>query len=93
MPILWFKPRQIAVSITLQYVALCILFAKIRKERQVCKGQFYLKNNLWSANFSQKNEQMILCCLLFYSSQQTNQIYPFVFWENLQLANLLFGFI
>ena len=36
MPILWFKPRQIAVSITLQYVALCILFAKIRKERQVC---------------------------------------------------------
>ena len=26
----------------------------------------------------------------FYSSRQTNQIRPFVFWENLRLANLLY---
>ena len=31
-----------------------------------------------------------MICLLFYSSRQTNQIRPFVFLENLQLANLLF---
>ena len=36
---------------------------------------------------------MNLFCLLFYSSRQTNQIRPFVFWENLWVANLLFGFI
>ena len=29
----------------------------------------------------------------FYSSRQTNQIHPFLFWENLRLANLLFDFI
>ena len=34
-----------------------------------------------------------MICLLFYSSQQTNQIRPFDFWENLRLTNLLFGFI
>ena len=34
-----------------------------------------------------------LLTLLFYSSWQTNQIRPFVFWENLRLANLLFDFI
>ena len=32
-------------------------------------------------------------CLLSYSSWQTNQIRQFVFWENLQRANLLLGFI
>ena len=42
---------------------------------------------------SPKNKGTNLFCLLFYSSRQTNQIRPFVFWENLQLANLLFGFI
>ena len=31
--------------------------------------------------------------MLFYSSWQTNQIRPFVFWENLWLPNLLFDFI
>ena len=31
--------------------------------------------------------------LLFYSSWQTNRICPFVFWENLRLANLLFDLI
>ena len=36
---------------------------------------------------------MNLFCLLFYSSRQTNWIRLFVFWENLQLANLLFDFI
>ena len=29
----------------------------------------------------------------FYSSWQTNQIRPFIYWGNLRLANLLFGFI
>ena len=32
-------------------------------------------------------------CLLFYSSQQTNQIRPFIFWENLLRVNLLFNSI
>ena len=36
-----------------------------------------------------KNEWTNLFCLLFYSSRQTNQICPFIFWENLQRANLL----
>ena len=40
----------------------------------------------------QKNERTNLFCLLFYSSRQTNQIRRFVFWENLRLDNLLFGF-
>ena len=35
-------------------------------------------------------KQTNLICLLFYSSRQTNQIRPFVFLENLRLANLLF---
>ena len=39
---------------------------------------------------SPKNERTNLFCLLFYSSWQTNQIRPFVFCENLRLANLLF---
>ena len=61
------------------------------------KSQILLKvsqfeSNLWFANFSQKLNKQI-CCLLFYSSRQTNQIRLLVFWENLLLANLLFGFI
>ena len=40
-----------------------------------------------------KNERTNLFCLLFYSSRKTNQICPFIFWENLPLVNLLFGFI
>ena len=51
------------------------------------------ENNLWSANFSQKKERTSLFCLLFESLLQTNQIRPFVFWENLRLANLLFDSI
>ena len=31
--------------------------------------------------------------LVFFSSCQTKQIRPFVFWENLWFANLFFGFI
>ena len=39
-----------------------------------------------------KNEWTNLFCLLSYSSQQTNQIRPFVFWENLRLGKLFFDF-
>ena len=37
------------------------------------------------------NGRICFVCF-FYSSQQTNQIRPFFFWENLHRANLLFGF-
>ena len=39
----------------------------------------------WTDNF--------VVFLLFYSSRQTNQICLFIFWENLQLSNLLFNII
>ena len=40
-----------------------------------------------------KNKWTNLFCLIFYSSQQTNQICQFLFWENLRVANLLFDLI
>ena len=58
-----------------------------------CPKVTLFRSNLWSANFSQKNERTNLFHLLFHSSRQTYQICPFVFWENLRIANLLFDFI
>ena len=45
------------------------------------------------SRFSQKMKGQICFVLFFYSSRQTNQICPFVFWETLRRANLPFGFI
>ena len=60
----------------------------------VSKGQLILKAD-WHAIDSPKKrtDDLFFFFLLFYSSRQTNQIRPFVFWENLWRANLLFGFI
>ena len=55
------------------------------------KGQLISKA-IYGLLTSPKNEEPNLFCLLFYSSRQTNQIPPFVFWENLRLVNLLFDF-
>ena len=73
-------------------VTICIMY-RIVKNWLFILSSFAKVSNLWSANFSQKNERKNLFCLLFYSSGQTNQIHPFVVWKNLWLANLLFGFI
>ena len=56
---------------------------------QPIKGQLISKAIYGLLNSHKKQTDE---CLLFYSSQQTNQIRPFVFWGNLQLANLLFDF-
>ena len=53
------------------------------------KGQLISKP-IYDLLTSPKNERTNLICLLFYSSRQTNQIRPFVFLENLRLANLPF---
>ena len=59
---------------------------------ELSKGQLISKAD-WRAIDSPKKRMDEFVCLLFYSSWQTNQIRPFVFWENLQLANLLFDII
>ena len=56
------------------------------------KGQLISKE-IYGLLTSPKNELTNLFCLPFYSSRQTNKIHPSFFWENLQLANLLFGSI
>ena len=53
------------------------------------KGQLVSKAD-WRAIDSPKKRMDEFACLLFYSSRQTNQIRPYVFWENLRQANLLF---
>ena len=55
----------------------CLKVSQFRKQFMVCL-------------LLPKNERKNLFYLLFYSSWQTNQIRPFIFWENLRLANLLF---
>ena len=47
----------------------------------------------WRAIDSHKKRTDKFVLFAFFTLQQTNQISPFVFWENLQLANLLFSFI
>ena len=57
------------------------------------KGQLISKAIYGLLTSPKKNERRNLFCLLFYSSQQTDQIRSFVFWEKLRLANLFFDFI
>ena len=72
------------------FFSVCSFFSKVGDTVQCLthKVQLLLKAD-WRAMEMNTN----LFCLHFYSSWQTNQIGPFVFWENLQRANLLFGFI
>ena len=56
------------------------------------KGQLISKADWRAIDFPKKRTEKF-DFLLFYSSRQTNHIRPFVFWENLRRANLLFGFI
>ena len=54
----------------------------------VGKGQLFSKTD-WRAIESPKKR----IDYFFYSPWQTNQIRPFIFWENLWRSNLLFSFI
>ena len=53
------------------------------------KGQLISKAIYCLLSSSKKRTDKFVL-FLFYSSLQTNQVHPFVFWENLQRANLLF---
>ena len=58
----------------------------------IAKGQLISKAD-WRTIDPPKNIRTTLFSLPFYSSLQTNQICPYISWENLRRANLLFGFI
>ena len=53
------------------------------------KGQLISKA-IYGLLTSPKKRKDEFVLFAFYSSRQANQIRPFVFWENLRLANLLF---
>ena len=53
------------------------------------KGQLISKAD-WRAIDSPKKVTDEFVLFAFYSSRQTNQIRPFLFWENLQTNDLLF---
>ena len=56
------------------------------------KGQLISKVD-WRTVDSPKKRTDEFDLFAVKSKKQTKQIHPFVFWENLWLANLLFGFI
>ena len=55
----------------------------------IAKGQLILKAD-WHTIDSPKKWTDEFVLFAFYSSRQTNQIRPFLFWENLQTNDLLF---
>ena len=69
------------------------LWSNAKSEIRILNGLFkgqLISKAIYGLLTSPKKQTIKFVCLLFYSSRQTNQIRPFVFWENLQLANLLF---
>ena len=52
------------------------------------KRSVNFKSRLAPHRFSQKTNRRICFVCFFFSSRQTNQICPFLFWENLRLSPL-----
>ena len=88
MNIIYHKSDRKCQDLSKYYTCTILVFSVVFIKIADAKGQLISKSRL-ASNIRPKNERTNLFGLLFYSSQQTNQIRPFVFGENLRCANLV----